>query len=115
MIEEITENDIKIALIIRSNFVFDGIKFFNDPNDSLQVYMRRKKNYVVKPHLHKKVLRKVHRTMEVLFIKSGSIELDFLVKKKTFLKQEFKKGRCSNFNAWWTWYKGSRKFRDFRS
>ena len=44
MIEEITENDIKIALIIRSNFVFDGIKFFNDPNDSLQLgYMRRKK------------------------------------------------------------------------
>lgn len=87
MIEEIINNNKKLAIILRKNFVQDGINFFT-PNDYSQQlgYMNRPKNYEIQPHLHNSISRNVYFTNEVLFIKSGKVRVDFYNEKKKYLE-----------------------------
>lgn len=75
------------AIILRSKYKNEGIKFFT-PNDFSQQlgYMKRKKGYVILPHVHKSLKRKVLDTQEVLFVKSGKIRVDFYDKHKNYLE-----------------------------
>lgn len=78
MIEKILKSNIELAIIIRSNFKSDDIKFFTPDSYSQQLgYMNRPKGYIIPPHRHNLVLRKVTLTQEVLFIKSGKVRVDF--------------------------------------
>jgi hypothetical protein len=78
MLEEIFKDNIKLGLIIRSNYNQQGISFFTDDTDSQQLgYMNRPEDYVIPPHRHNLVSREVHYTQEVLFIKSGKVRVDF--------------------------------------
>lgn len=78
MIENIENNGLKLAIIIRADYNKDGIEFFTNDNDSQQLgYMNRPKGYVIAPHRHNIVPREVHLTQEVLFIKSGQVRVDF--------------------------------------
>ena len=89
MIERIIDNHIEIAVILRANFSFDGIKFLNDRNDSLQLgYMKRQKGHEIRPHSHKVIKRIIERTMEVLYIKSGKIEINFYNDKQIYLTKK---------------------------
>ena len=66
-----------IAIILRKNFKTSGIKFFTPTNSFQQLgYMNRKKNYIINPHRHNNVLKRVTITQEVLFIKSGKLRVD---------------------------------------
>ena len=87
MIEEIINNNKKLAIILRRNFKDEGIKFFT-PNDYSQQlgYMNRPKDYEILPHLHNSILRQVNYTNEVLFIKSGKVRVDFYDEKKSYLE-----------------------------
>ena len=87
MIEEIINNNKKLAIILRKNFEQDGINFFT-PNDYSQQlgYMNRPKNYEIQPHLHNSISRNVYFTNEVLFIKSGKVRVDFYNEKKKYLE-----------------------------
>jgi hypothetical protein len=38
--------------------------------------MNRPKNYVIKPHKHRKIVRKIDKVQEVLFIKKGKLQVD---------------------------------------
>jgi len=78
MIEKILyNNDELLAIIIRNNFLADGITFFTPDNFSQQVgYMNRPARYKIKPHFHNKIRREVFYTQEVLLIKSGQIRVD---------------------------------------
>ena len=78
MTEEILHNGRLLALILRSGFRADGIRFFT-PNDFSQQlgYMNRAQGYVIPPHVHNPVQRSVQYTKEVLFIKSGRVRVDF--------------------------------------
>ena len=77
MIKKVVSNKRLIALIINKRFKSNGIKFFTNDNDPQQIgYMNRPKNYIVKPHKHLKVLRKINKTQEVLFIKQGKVKID---------------------------------------
>ena len=40
------------------------------------------KNHIIQPHIHKKVIRKIHFTTEVLIIKKGEMRVDFMIIKK---------------------------------
>lgn len=78
MIEKITKSNIELAIIIRSSFKCDHIKFFTPDSYSQQLgYMNRPKGYQIPPHRHNLVERKVILTQEVLFIKSGKVRVDF--------------------------------------
>ena len=87
MIEKIIYKKKLLALIVRGNYRGKkGISFFT-PNDSSQQfgYMKHKKNYVIKPHLHKKRLTKIFHTSEVILLLKGSLRVDFYTPLKKYL------------------------------
>ena len=88
-LQEIKNDDLVYAIILRSDFKEDGIKFFTPSEFSQQLgYMNRAKGYVIEPHIHKPVSRQVHFTKEVLFIKKGLVQVDFYKENKEFLCSE---------------------------
>ena len=87
-LQEIKNDDLVYAIILRSDFKEDGIKFFTPSEFSQQLgYMNRAKGYVIEPHIHKPVSRQVHFT-KVLFIKKGLVQVDFYKENKEFLCSE---------------------------
>ena len=87
MTENILHNGRLLALILRAGFRADGIRFFT-PNDFSQQlgYMNRPQGYVIPPHVHNPVERSVQYTKEVLFIKSGSVRVDFYDDEQNYLE-----------------------------
>lgn len=78
MIETIKNSEKILAIIIRSNYKKEGISFFTPGDFSQQLgYMNRPKGYLIEPHVHNLVERKVTLTQEVLYIKSGKVRVDF--------------------------------------
>ncbi|MBX0312659.1 MAG: hypothetical protein JHC31_12980, partial [Sulfurihydrogenibium sp.] len=87
MIHKIVHNDKLLAIIIKRNFQKDGIEFFTPDDFSQQLaYMKRPKGYIIKPHVHNIVERKVRYTQEVLFIKKGKVRVDFYDYERNYLK-----------------------------
>lgn len=87
MIKTIFHNGKMLAVLLKTNYKADGIKFIT-PNDLSQQlgYMNRPQGYIISPHVHKPVLREVQYTMEVLFIKSGKVRVDFYGDDKKYLE-----------------------------
>lgn len=86
MIKKVINNKKLIALIIFKRFKSKGIKFFTDKDSPQQIgYMNRPKNYIVKPHKHLKVLRKINKTQEILFIRRGKVKVDLYTDKGKFI------------------------------
>lgn len=78
MIENIYLNSRLSALILKSSFTADGIKFFTPGDFSQQLgYMNRPKGHIIPPHVHNSVPREVCFTKEVLYIKTGRVRVDF--------------------------------------
>ena len=89
LIEHVCEKEKLLAIILRTNFKKEGIDFFT-PNDFSQQlgYMNRPKGYKIQPHIHKKIERTIEYTQEVLFIKTGSVRVDFYRDDKTYLNSK---------------------------
>lgn len=87
MIEYIKHKNQLLALIISHRFSETGIHFFT-PNDLSQqlAYMRHPAGKIIHPHVHNPVLREVHYTQEVLFIKKGKLRVDFYDRDKNYLE-----------------------------
>jgi mannose-6-phosphate isomerase-like protein (cupin superfamily) len=88
MIERIFDGSKELAIIIRSSYRKDeGIEFLTSGTYSQQLgYMNRPSGYVIPPHVHNFVTREVQFTQEVLFIRSGSIRVDFYTDKQKYLE-----------------------------
>jgi hypothetical protein len=87
MIEPIHHNSKMLALILRANYHAEGISFFTPNEFSQQLgYMNRPSGYIIPPHVHNPVLREVHFTKEVLFIKSGKVRIDFFDDDQNYLE-----------------------------
>jgi len=87
MIEPINHDGHMLALILRAGYRAEGIRFFTPDDFSQQLgYMNRPRGYVVPPHVHNPVAREVHFTKEVLFIKSGSVRVDFYDDDQNYLE-----------------------------
>lgn len=72
-----SENNL-MAIIIRRDFNCDGIHFFTESDNNLQVgFMKRPTGYSIQRHNHKKVNRQINSTNEVLFLRKGSVRVDF--------------------------------------
>ncbi|WP_017721972.1 hypothetical protein [Kamptonema formosum] len=86
-IQEITDSNQLLAIIISSNFNKPGIHFFT-PNDLSQqlAYMRHPAGKMIEPHVHNMVPREVHYTQEVLFIKKGKLRVDFYSDQQQYLE-----------------------------
>lgn len=87
MVEKIVLGGQTLAIILRSSYCAEGIQFFTSNDYSQQLaYMNRPMGYVIAPHVHNPVLREVHYTKEVLFIKSGKVRVDFYDDTKAYLE-----------------------------
>ena len=87
MLEHITYEGSTLAIILRSSYHSNGIRFFTQNDFSQQLgYMNRPKGYVIPPHVHNAVPREVQFTKEVLFIKSGKIRVDFYDDLQNYLE-----------------------------
>lgn len=76
--EEIKKKDKLIAMIIRNEYVCDGVKFMTPDEYSQQVaYMHHPAGKKIDAHVHNAVHRNVVYTQEVLFIKKGKVRVDF--------------------------------------
>ena len=87
MVENIAIAGRTIAVILRTQYISDGIKFFTPDDFSQQLgYMNRPQGYVIPPHVHNPVPREVQFTKEVLFIKSGKVRVDFYNDEQIYLE-----------------------------
>lgn len=87
MIEEIRYNDTLLAIIIRANYHKEGISFFTPGDFSQQLgYMNRPKGYIIEPHVHNLIERKVTLTQEVLYVKTGKVRIDFYNDDRVYLE-----------------------------
>ncbi len=86
MINKIVHKNKILAIIIKNYRSKKGITFFTNPKDTQQVgYMKHKKNHIIQPHTHKKKLKKILYTTEVLIILKGALKVDFYDDKKKYL------------------------------
>ena len=76
-----------LAKIIKSSYLKKkGINFFTSNKLSQQVaFMNHPTSHNIQPHLHKKRLKKVNDTVEVLIILDGVLRVDFYTEKKIFI------------------------------
>lgn len=87
MIENIIHDGRTLAILLRTSYRDQGIKFFT-PNEFSQqlAYMHRPQGYVIQPHVHNSVPREVQFTKEALFIKSGKVRVDFYDDDQNYLE-----------------------------
>ena len=87
MIEKIVHKKKLFALIVRARFrKKKGINFFTESNSTQQFgYMKHKKDYLIKPHLHKKRETKILTTSEVIILFKGILRVDFYNNKQKYL------------------------------
>ena len=89
MIEQVIHQEIVLAIIIRANYKKEGISFFTPGDFSQQLgYMNRPKGYIIDPHVHNIIERKVTLTQEVLYIKNGKVRVDFYDDEKNYLESK---------------------------
>jgi hypothetical protein len=95
-VKEIKDKKKLIAIIVYKEFKKKGIYFFTPNNFPQQLgYMNRPKNYVIKPHKHRKIVRKIDKVQEVLFIKKGKLQVDLYNPSGKFIsKYILKTGDC---------------------
>jgi len=87
MVEQIIFKGLILGIIIKNNYKKEGISFFTPDDFSQQLgYMNRPEGYVIPPHVHNVVERKVDLTQEVLLIKSGKVRVDFYDEAKNYIE-----------------------------
>ena len=87
MIERISQGAQLLSVIIRSSYKKEGIEFFTPGDFSQQLgYMNRPSGYIIDPHVHNHLERRVTLTQEVLYIKSGKVRVDFYDDEKNYLE-----------------------------
>lgn len=87
MIDRILHGNTELAVIVRSQYRNDGVEFFTPGTYSQQIgYMNRPAGHVIAPHVHNAVVREVHYTKEVLFVKSGKLRADFYSESCEYLE-----------------------------
>ena len=87
MIRNIIYKKKTLAKIIKSTYLKKkGINFFTSNKLSQQVaFMNHPTSHKIQPHLHKKRLKKISDTVEVLIILNGVLRVDFYTEKKNFI------------------------------
>jgi hypothetical protein len=86
--EEIIHDDQIIAIIIRSAYHAEGIRFFTPKDFSQQLaYMNRPTGHRIAPHIHNIVLRNVKNTLEALLIRKGKVRIDFYTDQHQFITE----------------------------
>ena len=95
MVEKIIYKKKLLAILVKTNKIKNkGTKFISPNYFTHQVgFINHPSWHIIKPHTHKKTLRRINNTSEVLFVKSGILRVDFYINsKKYFFSKLLKKG-----------------------
>ncbi len=88
-VEEIKKKDKLLAMIIRNDYMCEGVDFITPSEYSQQVaYMHHPKGKLIDAHVHNLVHRNVVMTQEVLFIKKGILRVDFYDEYEDYLESK---------------------------
>ncbi|AFY91638.1 hypothetical protein [Chamaesiphon minutus] len=86
MIEQIIDQNQLLAIIVSQKFDKPGVNFFTSGEMSQQLaYIHHPVGKIIKPHIHKPVVREVHFTQEVLFIKKGKLRVDLYDDRQQYI------------------------------
>lgn len=78
MIERVESQGRLLAIILRSEISEKGAKFFTDSNNPLQIgVLQHTQGTELKPHIHRRMIRTIESTQEVLHIEFGEVEVNF--------------------------------------
>ncbi|HCY35688.1 MAG: hypothetical protein DKM50_06745 [Candidatus Margulisiibacteriota bacterium] len=87
MIENICDKEVLLAIIIHNNYNEPGVNFFTPTDFSQQLaFMKHPQGKLIEPHVHNPVTREVHYTKEVLFIRKGSLRVDFFDDDQNYIE-----------------------------
>ncbi|MBF0286804.1 MAG: hypothetical protein HQM14_03225 [SAR324 cluster bacterium] len=87
MITQVEHDGKLIAIIIKNSYAEEGISFFTPDEFSQQLaYMRHSPGKTILPHFHNPVPREVIYTQEILFMKKGSLRVDFYDDEQNYLE-----------------------------
>lgn len=93
MLETIQTGEQLIAIIIRSTFRENGIRFLTPDAFSQQLaYMQHPAGKLIEPHVHNPVPREVVYTQEVLFLRRGRLQVDFYDDHRNYLESRILEG-----------------------
>lgn len=88
-VEEIKKKDKLLAMIIRNDYMCEGVDFITPSEYSQQVaYMHHSKGKVIDAHVHNLVHRNVVMTQEVLLLKKGVLRVDFYDEYEDYLESK---------------------------
>lgn len=88
-VEEVRKKNKLLAMIIRNNYECEGVDFITPDEYSQQVaYMHHPAGKVIDAHVHNMVHRNVVLTQEVLFIKKGTLRVDFYDEYEDYLESK---------------------------
>lgn len=86
-VEEIRKKNKLLAMIIRNDYDCSGVDFITPHEYSQQVaYMHHPAGKAIDAHVHNMVHRNVVLTQEVLFIKKGTLRVDFYDEYEDYLE-----------------------------
>jgi mannose-6-phosphate isomerase-like protein (cupin superfamily) len=86
-IEQIIDEGLVCATIVRAEFREPGVNFFTSDELSQQLaFMRHPAGKFIQPHVHNPVPRQVQFTQEVLFIRKGRLRVDFYDADQRYLE-----------------------------
>ena len=89
MIRKVLDKEKLIAIIVPHTVEEEGIHVFTSDDLSQQLaYMKHPPGKSIPPHVHNPVSREVLFTQEVLFIKSGSLRVDFYGDERNYLESQ---------------------------
>lgn len=87
LFEQIEHEGKILGVIIRAEYKKEGIAFFTPDSFSQQLgYMNRPTDYIIAPHVHNVVERKVELTQEVLIVRSGKVRVDFYDDERKYIE-----------------------------
>lgn len=93
MFEAIQTGEQLIAIIVRSSFRENGIRFLTPDAFSQQLaYMQHPVGRLIEPHVHNPVPREVVYTQEVLFLRRGRLRVDFYDDERNYLESRILEG-----------------------
>lgn len=86
-VEEVRKKNRLLAMIIRNDYMCEGVDFITPNKYSQQVaYMHHPAGKTIDAHVHNLVHRNVVMTQEVLFIKKGVLRVDFYDEYEDYLE-----------------------------
>lgn len=78
LVEHISQREKLLAIIVRADFAAPGVSFFTPAEFPLQLAsMCHPAGRVVGAHLHNPVVREIREVQEVIFLKRGTLRVDF--------------------------------------